>query len=117
MRKVVLIVEDDVLIRMEAVDLFEDAGYEVIEAGDADAAVEALEARDDITFLFTDIEMPGSMDGMALALAARKRWPPIRILIASGRVKPYVDEMPSGSAFVSNPYDSRQISAAILTTS
>ena len=75
-RQVVLIVEDEALVRMIAVDMIEEAGFEILEAANADEAILLLEARRDITVLFTDIEMPGSMDGLRLAQAVRGRWPP-----------------------------------------
>ena len=78
-RQVVLIVEDEALVRMTAVDMIEEAGFEILEAANADEAILLLEARRDITVLFTDIEMPGSMDGLGLAQAVRGRWPPIKI--------------------------------------
>ncbi len=80
----VLIVEDEFLLRMDAVDMIAAAGFEVIEAANADDAIEILEARRDITVVFTDIQMPGSMDGLKLARAVRGRWPPIKIIATSG---------------------------------
>ena len=77
---VVLIVEDDFLLRMDAVDMIAAAGFEAVEARNADQAIEILEARPDITVVFTDIQMPGSMDGLRLARAVRGRWPPIKIV-------------------------------------
>jgi CheY-like chemotaxis protein len=74
---VVLVVEDDPLLRMLAVEVVEEAGFIAIEARDADEAVILLESRTDIALLFTDINMPGSMDGLKLAHAVRDRWPPI----------------------------------------
>ena len=76
-RPVVLIVEDEFLLRIDAVDMIAAAGFEVVEAGNADEAIEILEARRDITVVFTDIQMPGSMDGLKLARAIRGRWPPM----------------------------------------
>lgn len=81
----VLVVEDDPLLRMHAVDIVEDAGFTAIEARDADEAIAILEKRSDITLLFTDIQMPGSMDGLKLAHAVRDRWPPIKIVVVSGQ--------------------------------
>jgi len=75
----VLVVEDDAFIRMMAVDLIENAGFETVEAVDADRAIEILCVRKDIRIVFTDIDMPGSMDGMKLARAIRDRWPPIEL--------------------------------------
>ena len=85
-RPVVLIVEDEFLLRMDAADMIAAAGFEVIEAANADEAIEILEARPDITVVFTDIQMPGSMDGLKLARAVRGRWPPIKIIATSGHV-------------------------------
>ena len=82
---VVLVVEDDPLLRMLAVEVVEEAGFIAIEARDADEAVILLESRTDIALLFTDINMPGSMDGLKLAHAVRDRWPPIKILVVSGK--------------------------------
>jgi two-component system, response regulator PdtaR len=84
---VVLIVEDDPLLRMLAVEVVEEAGFVAFEAGDADAAVSLLESRPDVSVLLTDIDMPGSMDGLKLASAVRDRWPPIKILVVSGQVR------------------------------
>ena len=75
-RPVVLIVEDDLLIRLHAAQIIEEAEFDVIEASNADEAIAILEARSDITVLFTDIQMPGSMDGLKLAAAVKGRWPP-----------------------------------------
>ena len=84
-RPVVLIVEDEFLLRMDAVDMIAGAGFDVVEAANADQAIEILESRRDVTVVFTDIQMPGSMDGLKLARAIRGRWPPIKIVATSGR--------------------------------
>jgi two-component system, response regulator PdtaR len=81
-RPVVLVVEDDILVRMDAADMVREAGFDSVEASNADAAIEVLERRFDITVVFTDIQMPGSMDGLRLAAAVRDRWPPIKIITA-----------------------------------
>src|ERR1700688_3632609 len=75
------------LLRMLAVEAVEEAGYVALEAGDADEAIALLESRPHIALLFTDIDMPGSMDGLKLAHAVRDRWPPVKILVASGKVR------------------------------
>jgi two-component system, response regulator PdtaR len=103
-RPVVLIVEDEPLLRMLAVEVVEDAGYVALEACDADEAVALLESRPDIAVLFTDINMPGSMDGLKLAHAVRDRWPPIKILLVSGQIRPQESELPLNSCFVPKPY-------------
>jgi two-component system, response regulator PdtaR len=101
---VVLIVEDDLLLRMLAVEVVEEAGFIALEAADADEAVALLESRLDISVLFTDVNMPGSMDGLKLAHSVRDRWPPIKILLVSGHVRLQPSELPSNSCFVGKPY-------------
>ncbi|MGA2054703.1 MAG: response regulator [Bradyrhizobium sp.] len=103
-RPVVLVVEDEPLLRMLAVEVVEEAGFIAIEARDADEAVTLLESRTDITLLFTDINMPGSMDGLKLAHAVRDRWPPIKILVVSGKQQLQISDLPSNSWFVGKPY-------------
>ena len=83
---VVLVVEDEMVLRMRAVDIVQDAGFVPIEAISADQALEILESRDDISLLFTDIQMPGSMDGLQLAHTTHSRWPHIKIILVSGQV-------------------------------
>jgi len=82
---VILVVEDEMMLRMRAADMVEDAGYAPVEAVDADGAVAILEARSDIALMMTDIQMPGSMDGLALAHAVHARWPSIKIIVVSGQ--------------------------------
>ena len=101
---VVLIVEDEPVLRMLAVEVVEEAGFIAIEARDADEAVILLESRTDIAMLFTDINMPGSMDGLKLAHAVRDRWPPIKILVVSGKQRLQPSELPSNSCFLGKPY-------------
>src|SRR5256885_7980554 len=96
---VVLVVEDEMLLRMRAVDMVEDAGFTSVEAVNADEAVAILESRSDIALLLTDIQMPGSMDGLRLAHAVRKRWPAIKIILVSGQLKLIDLELPAGSRF------------------
>jgi CheY-like chemotaxis protein len=102
---VVLVVEDEMLLRMRAVDMVEDAGYTPVEAMDADEAVAILESRSDIALLFTDIQMPGSMDGLKLAHAVHKRWPPIKIILVSGQLKLADIEIPANSRFFGKPFE------------
>src|ERR1700750_1503450 len=99
-RQVVLIVEDDLLIRSHAAQVIEDAEFDVIEASNADEAIFILEARSDITVLFTDIQMPGSMDGLKLAAAVKGRWPPIKIVATSGFVNVRPEDLPEGGRFL-----------------
>jgi two-component sensor histidine kinase/CheY-like chemotaxis protein len=99
----VLVVEDEMVLRMRAVDIVEDAGFCPVEAVNADEALSILEARSDISLLFTDIQMPGSMDGLKLAHAVRDRWPAIKIILVSGQVKPSDAEKPADSRFFGKP--------------
>jgi two-component system, response regulator PdtaR len=110
---VVLVVEDEPLLRMLAVEVVEEAGFIAIEARDADEAVVLLESRSDITLLFTDINMPGSMDGLKLAYAVRNRWPPIKILVVSGKQRLQSPDLPSNSCFVEKPYQASALVAEL----
>jgi CheY-like chemotaxis protein len=100
---VVLVVEDEMLLRMRAVDMVEDAGYTSVEAVDADEAVAILESRSDIALMFTDIQMPGSMDGLKLAHAMHRRWPPIKIILVSGQLRLADIDLPADSQFFGKP--------------
>jgi len=108
-RPVVLVVEDDFLIRIGAVEMIEAAEFDVVEAANADEAMEILKARLDITVVFTDVQMPGSMDGLKLAAAIRGRWPPIRIVATSGNIDVRRSDLPEGGRFLPKPYSSAQI--------
>jgi CheY-like chemotaxis protein len=110
---VVLIVEDEALVRLGAVQMLEDAGFEVIEAANADEAIQALERRNDIRVVFTDVQMPGSMDGLKLAHAVHNRWPPIKIIVTSGREPLTMQDLPEGGCFLAKPYQSTQITNAM----
>jgi CheY-like chemotaxis protein len=105
----VLVVEDEALIRLGAVRMIENAGFEVIEAASADEAIQILESRSDIRVVFTDIHMPGSMNGLKLAHAVRHRWPPIKIVVTSGRETPTELDLPEGGRFFPKPYDPTQV--------
>jgi two-component system, response regulator PdtaR len=102
---VVLVVEDEPLVRMTAADELEEAGFQVLEAINADEALKVLEARsNDVQVLFTDVDMPGSMDGIALAEEVYRRWPHVLLLISSGHARPHPDEIPDHGHFVPKPY-------------
>ena len=105
----VLVVEDEMILRMRAVDLVEDAGFCPVEAVNADEAMSILESRSDISLLFTDIQMPGSMDGLKLARAVHERWPSIKIILVSGQVKPSDAERPADSRFFGKPLGVEQM--------
>lgn len=104
MIETILVVEDEPLIRMNAVGLIEDAGYGVLEAFNADGAIILLETRPTIRVVFSDIEMPGSMNGLKLIHAVRLRWPPVVLILASGRISPLVADMPADTVFLPKPY-------------
>lgn len=101
---VVLVVEDEPLIRMSAMMLFQGLGYRTFEAANADEAIALLETHAEITIVFTDVQMEGSMDGIALTHYAAGRWPPLRFIIVSGGVTPRLDELPVGAVFLAKPY-------------
>jgi CheY-like chemotaxis protein len=106
---IVLIVEDEPLVRTCAVTMMEEAGFKVLEAATADEALQILERRNDIAVVFTDVHMPGSMDGVKLAHAVRDRWPPINIIVTSGRLPVKASDLPDGGRFFPKPYDPGQI--------
>ena len=110
---VVLIVEDEPLIRMEAIDMIEDAGFATIEAHSADKAIALLQQHSGVDVLFTDIDMPGSMDGLALASYVRSHWPDIKIVVASGVVDAQRLTLPDGALFFPKPYPTSHIVAAL----
>ena len=104
-KAVILIVEDNAVIRMGAIDLVVHAGYEALEATNADDAIRLLEARADIVLVFTDVGMPGTMDGIKLAHYIRNRWPPVKLIVASGRSIVEQSRLPEGSHFFPKPYN------------
>jgi CheY-like chemotaxis protein len=112
---VVLVVEDEMLLRMRAVDMVEDAGFTPVEAVDADEAVAILEARSDVALMLTDIQMPGTMDGLKLAHTVHKRWPPIKIILVSGQLKLADIDIPLDSRFFGKPLDAAEMIAELRT--
>jgi two-component system, response regulator PdtaR len=105
----ILVVEDDALLRMHAAGLLEDNGFGVVEAANADAALKLLETRDDVRLLFTDIQMPGSCDGMDLARQVHARWPNILLVITSGQIRPTEAEIPDHGHFIGKPYRANEL--------
>jgi CheY-like chemotaxis protein len=103
-RKSILVVEDEPLLRMAAVDLVEEAGYDVAEATDAAQAIAILQGRADIALVFTDIDMPGYMDGIMLAAFIRECWPHIQTILTSGKFATAPGSLPSDSLFFTKPY-------------
>jgi CheY-like chemotaxis protein len=110
---VVLVVEDEPVLRMMAGDLAEDAGFQVEEAANADEALAILERRSDIRIVFSDIDMPGSMDGASLAAAIRHRWPPIDLILTSGQYGREDVALPARSLFFAKPYNRHSVIAAM----
>ena len=111
--KTILIVEDELFVRLMAVDMLEDAGYAVREAGTADEALAVLEKDTAIDIVFTDIKMPGSMDGLELASIVGSRWPDIGIIITSGHMILPGDVGPGQAVFLPKPYRSSTLSAQV----
>jgi CheY-like chemotaxis protein len=109
-KAIILVVEDEAILRMTAVAIIESAEFGVLEAANSDEAIKLLESRDDIRLVFTDIDMPrGSLNGLKLAATVRHRWPPIAIIVVSGHRIPIKGEMPEGAAFFSKPYAEKEL--------
>ena len=108
---VVLMVEDEMMLRMCVIDMVEDAGYTPIEARGVDEAVAILESRSDIALMCTDIQMPGSMDGLELAHTVRARWPSIKIIVVSGQLNPLGIDLPPCSRFFGKPLEAGKMIA------
>src|SRR3984893_2341977 len=106
---VILIVEDEALVRLSAVGMLEDAGFRMIEAVNSDEALELLAADSDVQLLFTDVNMPGTIDGLALARQVHDRWPHICIMVASAKQVRQAEELPAGSRFEQKPYSSDSV--------
>ncbi len=109
----VLVVEDEFLSRLHAVNLVEDAGHKAVEASNAEEAIAILEARKDIRIMFTDVDMPGTMDGFKLAHAIRTRWPPIELIVTSGHFHLRDADMPQRGRFFPKPYRDQEIISAL----
>ena len=105
----VIVVEDETLVRLDIVVSLENEGFNVLEASNADDAIAILDAHPEIRLLFTDIDMPGSMDGLKLAAAVRDRWPPMKIIVASGHQQLSDELLPVEGKFFSKPYDHARV--------
>ena len=112
-KSVVLVVEDDPLILIHSRIALEDAGYEVIAAADGEAALTEVAGRDDLAALFTDIELPGAVDGVSLAAAVRRAHPDASIVVTSGKHAPGEGELPERGRFVAKPYTAAQMHRAL----
>ena len=109
----ILVVEDETFIRMDVVEMLDAAGFDILEAANADEAIQMLERHSDIRLVFTDIDMPGSMNGLKLAAAVRDRWPPVRIIATSGHFKVQAGDLPADARFIAKPYQAAQIISAV----
>ena len=112
-KPVVLVVEDEPLLRMNAADMVEEAGFEALEAANATQAIQLLESRNDICVILSDIDMPPGMDGMKLVALVRRRWPPVAIILVSGHVNLGDVDLPEGAKFFSKPYRPTEVIAAL----
>ena len=107
--QVILVVEDSPLIRLNAVSAFEEAGFGVLEAGSADAAVALLEDGASVCLVFTDVSMPGTMDGLELVVFVRSRWPAIKLIVASGKTIIEEGQLPEDVVLFRKPYSDAAI--------
>ncbi|TCL65851.1 response regulator [Rhizobium sp. BK251] len=114
MKRKVLVVEDEPLLLLAAVDLVEEAGFEALEASNAADAVPILETVPEVCILFTDIDMPGGMDGLNLAVSVRDCWPPMEIIVGSGMKMPRPDDLPSRGVFFAKPCDSIAVTKTLV---
>ena len=108
-KPVILVVDDEPIIRLDAVGIIEDAGFIAFEAADAEEALEIIKAHPEVSVLFTDINMPGPLDGLALAHRVHERWPAVQLVITSGRVVPGRTDIPGDGHFVAKPYQPRAV--------
>jgi two-component system, response regulator PdtaR len=117
---VLLVVDDEAFVRLNGVMILEGAGYEVIEAASADEAIELLQNAPDVRLVFTDVDMPGSMNGVALAMVIHERWPNIRVLLTSGHHRLANSALPDCGRFISKPYSGEtvvdQVGSLLRTT-
>jgi CheY-like chemotaxis protein len=108
-RVAILVVEDEALIRLNAVDFLTDEGYVVLQAANADEAIRILETREDVALVFTDVNMPGSMDGLKLVELIHRRWPPVSLIVTSGKNALRDSDLPDSGRFVPKPYTNERI--------
>lgn len=111
-KPLVLVVEDEFLVRMFAVEVAQEAGFDVISVGTGDDAIAVLEERADVCLVFTDVNMPGSMDGIKLARAVRERWPPVELIVTTGRGYIEMEDLPERGRFLAKPYDAGGLTRA-----
>ena len=109
----VLVVDDEVFVRMLVADVLDEAGFEVIEAANAQVALKRLEIADDVQVLFTDINMPPGMNGLELAQQVHERWPQVGLVVASGYERPMSDQIADGGIFIPKPFRPEDIIGAV----
>jgi len=109
----VLVVEDEALLLFSIADDLRDAGFDVLEATNADQAIRLLDDNPEVRLMFTDIDMPGTMDGLRLSAVVRDRWPPVRIIITSGKQPPSPGKIPEDGIFLPKPYTPASVVAAM----
>jgi CheY-like chemotaxis protein len=112
-KAVVLVVEDEALIRISAVHMVEDAGFMAVDACDADEAIAILERRKDIWAVFSDIVMGRTKAGLRLAKVVRNRWPPIHLILTSGLNAPDKSEFPANGRFIAKPYTAKHVATVL----
>jgi CheY-like chemotaxis protein len=110
---VVLVVEDEPLVQMNAVEMVQNGGFEAIAASNADEAIRILESQNDIRAVFTDVQMPGSIDGIRLARIVRDRWPPVALIVTSGHQRIHPGDLPEGGRFLPKSYDATEVNTAL----
>jgi CheY-like chemotaxis protein len=112
-RPVALVVEDEPIILMDAADILGELGFEVLEAWNGDTALALLAGRDPVDLLFTDVHMPGTLDGFALARTVAGRWPGTKVVVCSGHVTPTPGDLPAGAIFIDKPFSSDLVSETL----
>ena len=112
--RVVLIVQEELVIRMDVVEAFDTGGFKIFQADTAEKAIDVLQREPTIRVVFTDVELPGTMDGLTLAHYVRHRWPPTILLVGSGRAVLDTGALPSKGRFVRKPYSSGNLAEAVL---
>lgn len=105
----ILVVEDEAILRLSAISILEDGGFDTLDAASADEAIVQLETHPLVLIVFTDINMPGSMDGLRLALVIRSRWPPVDLVLTSGQVLVAGQDIPARGHFLPKPYSAEQL--------
>ena len=111
---IALVVDDEPLILLETVDIILDEGYSVVEASTADQAFAFLDRHSSLQLLFTDVQMPGDLDGFSLARIVAERWPHIRVVIASGAIVPGPGDLPGNAKFIGKPFTAELVHQTLM---